>query len=361
MGFRMFRIGRAALGNNNMPNEIQIDHPTVSRSHLSVFINDDNEVFITDLDSANGTYVNGNRISGDYQLKAGDILKLGMAPPIKWTRWLEEEISEIPSSEVLVTAGEEEQIDTKTELSLNKKKSSTLRNLVILLLLFLVAGGGIYFLTKTKTSKPLTKALLQKKSFEEIKEYAKNKDSVSDIKNGDTINIKGKIYVLTVQNGRLEKIEEKLEGVVVSGGAGQPMETGNTDSAKVDSGKVVKDKSTMNDKPQTDKEIDNDYDKDGIVNDKDICRYDPKNKCLPEYVIPVNPPTEYKTKVLPDGEYLDAFISRLNSDPKIKAQGSIGTKDDLIKRNPWIQASDNPFLTGGEWIKFILSKYEKIK
>lgn len=358
MGFRMFRIGRAALGNNNMPNEIQIDHPTVSRSHLSVFINDDNEVFITDLDSANGTYVNGNRISGDYQLKAGDILKLGMAPPIKWTRWLEEEISEIPSSEVLVTAGEEEQIDTKTELSLNKKKSSTLRNLVILLLLFLVAGGGIYFVMRPKTSKPLTKAVLQKKTYEEIKEFAKNKDSVSDIKNGDTINIKGKVYVLTVQNGRLEKIEEKVKEdgslAVQPESDGVTADTSKPVPVRVDSSKIKKDKRTK-EQQQTDIKFIDDRDNDGIADDEDRCPDDPKNKCLPEYVIPVNPP-EYKTKVLPDGEYLDAFISRLNSDPKIKAQGSIGTKDELIKSNPWIQASNNPFLTGGEWIKFILSK-----
>lgn len=83
----ILRVGRGDEGKDGKRNDIKVDHPSVSRSHLEVFIDEEGRVFITDLNSQNGTFVNGNRITGDYMLKDGDILKLGGSNPLLWKHW----------------------------------------------------------------------------------------------------------------------------------------------------------------------------------------------------------------------------------------------------------------------------------
>lgn len=77
------KIGRA------QDNDVVLTHHSVSRYHLDVFIDEHGFVFITDLKSSNGTYVNGNRIEGSVLLNKGDILKLGADKPLQWQRWVE--------------------------------------------------------------------------------------------------------------------------------------------------------------------------------------------------------------------------------------------------------------------------------
>jgi pSer/pThr/pTyr-binding forkhead associated (FHA) protein len=48
----------------------------ISRNHCTILINDD-EVTVRDLNSRNGTFVNEERVSGDYPLKNGDMLRVG--------------------------------------------------------------------------------------------------------------------------------------------------------------------------------------------------------------------------------------------------------------------------------------------
>ena len=86
---RVITIGRAE------DNDITIDENSVSRYHLRIFVDEENTVFVTDLNSTNGTYVNGNRISGTQILQKDDILKAGYGRrPIQWMRYV---TGEIPS------------------------------------------------------------------------------------------------------------------------------------------------------------------------------------------------------------------------------------------------------------------------
>ena len=64
MNFKTIRIGRAS------DNDIVLIHPSVSRNHLELFYDGEGNVFLTDLNSANGTFVNGQRIVGSVQLKS---------------------------------------------------------------------------------------------------------------------------------------------------------------------------------------------------------------------------------------------------------------------------------------------------
>ena len=64
-------VGRGAAA------DIALDHSTVSRRHASLRL-DGATVVVRDLDSANGTYLNGERIFDATRAEHGDILRLGV-------------------------------------------------------------------------------------------------------------------------------------------------------------------------------------------------------------------------------------------------------------------------------------------
>ena len=74
-------------------NDIVIDgDSTVSREHLEIFIDDDLNVFVTDKNSLNGTFVNGTKIFEPKQLGRYDILRIGNTL-INWRDYLDSEDS----------------------------------------------------------------------------------------------------------------------------------------------------------------------------------------------------------------------------------------------------------------------------
>lgn len=68
---KLLHIGRA------LENEIVVEDASISRKHAQLFIDDVGSAFIIDLNSTNGTFVNGVRVQGKAQLTQADILKLG--------------------------------------------------------------------------------------------------------------------------------------------------------------------------------------------------------------------------------------------------------------------------------------------
>lgn len=67
---RRFLIGSAS--------DCQLCCPSrrISDQHCLVLVRD-SEVLVRDLDSAEGTFINGQRVSGDYKLTPGDVLRVG--------------------------------------------------------------------------------------------------------------------------------------------------------------------------------------------------------------------------------------------------------------------------------------------
>ncbi|MBC7088331.1 MAG: FHA domain-containing protein [Tissierellales bacterium] len=63
------------LGRSN-DNDIVIKSPYVSKHHFKI-VKDEREFYIEDLNSSNGTYINGERIYDARKLKKGDIIKVG--------------------------------------------------------------------------------------------------------------------------------------------------------------------------------------------------------------------------------------------------------------------------------------------
>jgi pSer/pThr/pTyr-binding forkhead associated (FHA) protein len=75
--------------------DIQVDNPEVSRQHAYITWNGTRYV-VEDLDSANGTFVNEERISGPHILENGDLLRLGQQVELAF-----QVVAQVPSDERL--------------------------------------------------------------------------------------------------------------------------------------------------------------------------------------------------------------------------------------------------------------------
>lgn len=61
----------------NPDNDIVVNDAKVSRTHLQIVQGDDGVCSVVDLGSANGTYVNGRRITGEVRLHPNDAIRIG--------------------------------------------------------------------------------------------------------------------------------------------------------------------------------------------------------------------------------------------------------------------------------------------
>ena len=65
------------IGRNKENNDVVVNDNKVSRNHLQIIRDDQGNFSVLDLNSTNGTYVNGQRISGEVPLKVADELEIG--------------------------------------------------------------------------------------------------------------------------------------------------------------------------------------------------------------------------------------------------------------------------------------------
>lgn len=70
MSFQLVKVGSAA------DNNIVLKEEGISRYHAELFLDEDGNIFITDLDSTNGTFVNGNKIDSSMPLQKSDRVQL---------------------------------------------------------------------------------------------------------------------------------------------------------------------------------------------------------------------------------------------------------------------------------------------
>ena len=71
-----FSKGKHTIGRSHA-NDFEISTSSVSRRHAMLDIRDNNQIYLTDLNSRNGTKVNGDLISGTVQLAIGDEVTFG--------------------------------------------------------------------------------------------------------------------------------------------------------------------------------------------------------------------------------------------------------------------------------------------
>ncbi len=73
----------------DLSNDIPISDPEVSRRHARFFIQNDN-AFVEDLGSTNGTFLNGERIDSPQQLRKGDVITFGESVVMAYDKQVEE-------------------------------------------------------------------------------------------------------------------------------------------------------------------------------------------------------------------------------------------------------------------------------
>ena len=144
------------IGTSNK-NDIVIDGDnTVSRQHLQIFIDDESNVFVTDLNSMNGTFVNGEIIKEPVLLKPYDILKIGNTL-INWKAYLADNVSTNDAYKTIVDE-DDEQIDYKNydpfsdDYVSPKKRKNTVFLWFSIMILFVVGVGLYFYLDYNKNS-----------------------------------------------------------------------------------------------------------------------------------------------------------------------------------------------------------------
>lgn len=70
-------------------NDVIVNDPHASRHHLQIIQHDDGHYTLSDFGSTNGTYVNGQKISGEINLNLNDVVRIGNST-IRWKQYFED-------------------------------------------------------------------------------------------------------------------------------------------------------------------------------------------------------------------------------------------------------------------------------
>jgi pSer/pThr/pTyr-binding forkhead associated (FHA) protein len=81
------RIGSAS------DNQLVIESKDIDAYHLELFSDPDGNVFITDLNTVNGTYINGRLLEGFTLLTVGDKVVLGQHHLFRWESYIQKKTS----------------------------------------------------------------------------------------------------------------------------------------------------------------------------------------------------------------------------------------------------------------------------
>ena len=146
---RVITVGRGP------DSDVVIDDYRVSRIHLQLVQDNHGNYSVVDLNSANGTFVNGQRITGQHYLQKSDIVKIGDTP-LLWYGIITEE----PAS-----------IEPKAE---PKRSTWYVGGAVILLLM--LAGGGTYWKISHDRNIIIEEAKLKAEEEAAAKEKAEDLD-----------------------------------------------------------------------------------------------------------------------------------------------------------------------------------------
>ena len=147
MNHRKVTVGRSK------DNDVVLSHSSVSRHHLEFFFDGEGNVFLTDLNSLNGTFVNGQRVNGSIQLSAFDVVKAGASDPLPWRNYATMDVVSNYSN-VAVEGNDYEVLNHEKN---QNSKRGTLKTIAITLgsLFFLL--GIVYFFNEysNSTEKPV--------------------------------------------------------------------------------------------------------------------------------------------------------------------------------------------------------------
>ena len=105
--------------------DVVLKDGAVSREHLEIFQDDEGNTFLTDLNSSNGTFVNGKRVSGSVKLSRNDIVKVGNSV-LPWRNYLKDGYDSLNEGQIAKEAVPAE-VDKGIPTSFPTEKKSYLR------------------------------------------------------------------------------------------------------------------------------------------------------------------------------------------------------------------------------------------
>jgi hypothetical protein len=114
---KLIKIGR---GKEN--DIVLTDDSNISRNHAGIFQDDDENIFLTDLDSANGTFINGKKLKGSELLKANDIVKIGKTV-LPWKNYINKIILDKTIDQKPAIQLKQEVIELEKNDEISKKES----------------------------------------------------------------------------------------------------------------------------------------------------------------------------------------------------------------------------------------------
>jgi len=83
----LLKVGKA------VDNDVVLNIPFISEYHLEIFRDVQGNVFMTDLNSSNGTFVNGNKLNGFIMLNPKDEVFLGSGFKFQWEQVIKGKMS----------------------------------------------------------------------------------------------------------------------------------------------------------------------------------------------------------------------------------------------------------------------------
>lgn len=128
------RIGSAA------DNQVVVKSIDVAPYHLELFCDTDGNVFITDLGSEQGTYINNRRLNGFQLLKKGDSVRFGQNEVFSWERFIpkvEVKTKPMAPQEPKIYENKKQQSVKKQSTSSSNKQLVFIYGLIILLVILL--------------------------------------------------------------------------------------------------------------------------------------------------------------------------------------------------------------------------------
>lgn len=136
---RIIKIGKAS------DNDIVISgDSTVSRSHMQMFIDDEANVFVTDLSSLNGTFINGVKISDSVKLNTFDIVKVGNSL-INWKELLLDNVDAQDAYKTIVDDDKQDLLDSLDDIDSNQtKRSKKKKSYIWYIAAACIVFGGLY-------------------------------------------------------------------------------------------------------------------------------------------------------------------------------------------------------------------------
>ena len=152
--------------------DIEVNDVKVSRQHLQIVMNDAGQISAIDLNSTNGTWVNGNRIQGECKIGPNDNIKVGDTA-LPWQLIMQKlnggaamPQSPRPSS---APAGQ------APKKGSNKKSNKTLVWIIILVAVILIGGGVAYYFMMESEKAEQKRIETQKNYINEYQEIVDEK------------------------------------------------------------------------------------------------------------------------------------------------------------------------------------------